>query len=166
MNIDKKRLKHEKNEALMVGLSVQEAAIGRQLESAEARAVSRCPKYKESNIYWKRVDELVKKHDDIVKTITDRTESLFADEKEEELNYEDVNEFLNQKSPIKKRKLSELNLPDDTVNLFDVEESIDVVDNKSESIEMKKEELEIINKNKNVSGSKKRTRKKRKTTKY
>ena len=158
MNIDKKRLEREKNESLMVGLSIQEAALGRQLESAETRALARCPKYKETNMYWKRVDELVKQHDQLVKTISDRTQSLFAPDTTKEVTYEDVNEFLNQKSPEKKRKFKDMVTDEDAVNLFDVEESIDVVDNVAQSYEVKEEKLNGKKKaKKNVSTSKKRS---------
>ena len=159
MNIDKKRLEREKNESLMVGLSIQEAALGRQLESAEARAVARCPKYKESNMYWQRVDELVKQHDQLVKTISDRTQSLFAPDTTKEVTYEDVNEFLNQKSPEKKRKFKDMVTDEEAVvNLFDVEESIDVGDNEAQSYEVKEEKLNGKKKaKKNVSTSKKRS---------
>jgi hypothetical protein len=71
MNINKKRLvKHHKNQTLLVGLSIQESAISCQVESAKARATTHCPKYDRNNLYWKRVDELIVKHDELVKSIS------------------------------------------------------------------------------------------------
>jgi len=43
MNINIRRLKNQKKECELVGLSIQEAAIGRQITSAENRAQQRCP---------------------------------------------------------------------------------------------------------------------------
>ena len=152
MNIDKKRLQHEKDESLMVGLSIQEAALGRQLESAEARAVVRCPSYKASNMYWRRVDELVKQHDDLVQTISERTASLFSKTESNDVE-EEVNEFLNQKSPDQKRKFKDLvSDGQEVIKLFDVEESIDVDDHVNVSYGVKEEKLRTT---KNVSTSKK-----------
>ena len=155
MNINKKRLEHEKNETLLVGLSIQEAALGRQLESAEARAQSRCPKYKSTNPYWSRVDELVLKHDELVNTISDRTASLFKTSSNNEVE-EQVNDFLNQKSPIKKRKYNELvNENEETVKLFDIVESVDISEIEVVTYEAKEEKLNKTTSN--VSTAKKRS---------
>jgi hypothetical protein len=72
MNINKKRLEHEKNETLLVGLSIEKAVLSPQLESAEARAAVRCPKYNRNNSYWQRIDELIHTHDDLVKTTSEK----------------------------------------------------------------------------------------------
>ena len=151
MNIDKKRLEHEKNESLMVGLSIHQAALGRQLESAEARAESRCPKYNKNNVYWKRVDELIKEHDELVKTISERTMSLFKNT-DDDVVEEEVSDFLNQRSPVAKRKYTELVDDGDGVKLFDIEESVDNETNVEVSLDVKEEKL------KNVSSYKKNKR--------
>ena len=152
MNIDKKRLQHEKNEALMASLSIHQAALAKQLESAETRAESRCPKYKATNMYWKRVDELFEEHDQLVKTIRERTMSLFK-ATDNEVVEEEVNDFLNQKSPVAKRKYKDLVECGDGVKLFDIEESIDTDTNVDVSLEVKEEKL------KNVSSLNKKKRK-------
>ena len=154
MNINKNRLEHEKNETLLVGLSIQEAALGRQLESAEARAQSRCAKYKSTNPYWSIVDELVLKHDELVNTISERTASLFKTGSNNEVE-EQVNDFLNQKSPIKKRKYNELVNENEKVKLFDIVESVDTNEIEAVTYEAKEEKLNKTTSN--VSTAKKRS---------
>jgi hypothetical protein len=123
MNINKKRLEHQKNQTLLVGLSIQESAVARQVESAEARANARCPKYNKNNFYWKRLDDLVIKHDELVQSISEKTVALFSTTEEKD----DVNEvcdFLNQKSPVKKRKYNQLKEEDDSSCIvFDIEDT-------------------------------------------
>ena len=58
MNINKRRLNRQQNETRLVGLSIQEGEIQRQIESAERRSEHRCPEYAKQN-YWQRVDELL-----------------------------------------------------------------------------------------------------------
>ena len=154
MNINKRRLEHENNETLLVGLSIQEAALGRQLESAEARAQSRCAKYKSTNPYWSIVDELVLKHDELVNTISERTASLFKTGSNNEVE-EQVNDFLNQKSPIKKRKYNELVNENEKVKLFDIVESVDTNEIEAVTYEAKEEKLNKTTSN--VSTAKKRS---------
>jgi hypothetical protein len=67
MNINKKRLIHQQNETWLIGLSIQEVAIRSQIESAESRANSRCPKYNKNNVYWETVDELLEEQDQVLK---------------------------------------------------------------------------------------------------
>jgi hypothetical protein len=155
MNIDKKCLIHEKNESLLVGLSIEEAVLARQLESAEARATARCPKYKESNCWWKRVDELVEQHDELVKSICDKTKCLFQTTQDHEVE-EEVSAFLNQKSPDKKRKFKDLVNNSEVGNLFDVKELVDIEDTVVVSLEVKEEKLKKVSfKNKRNTRSKK-----------
>ena len=66
MNVNVRRLEHQKKETKMVGLSIQEAAIGRQITSAEIRASTRCPDYDANNIYWQRVDTLIQQQTECV----------------------------------------------------------------------------------------------------
>ena len=61
------------NEISIVALSIQEAAIGRQLAAAETRAESRCPTYDAENSFWKRVDVLIKKQEDVMERISEFT---------------------------------------------------------------------------------------------
>ena len=69
MNINKKRLIHQQNETRLVGLSMQASAIQSQIDSAENHATMRCPKYTKSNVYWKRVDELLEEQSAVVEEI-------------------------------------------------------------------------------------------------
>ncbi len=155
MNIDKKRLIHEQNGSLLVGLSIEEAALARQLESAEARATARCPKYKENNRWWKRVDELVTQHDELVKSIREKTKSLFQTTQDHEVE-DEVSAFLNQKSPDKKRKFKDLDNDGEVVNLFDVKEPGEVEDTVVVSLEVKEEKLKKVSSmNKRITRSKK-----------
>lgn len=187
MNINKKRLEHQKNQTLLVGLSIQESAIARQVESAEARATSRCAKYNKNNTYWKRVDELIEKHDELVKSISEKTVALFSNNDDKEDDNE-VSEFLNQKSPTKKRKYTQLkNDDDDSIVVFDLEEVakddddedvIDKLDNSKKlkvaendeddvgkmiSYEVKEEKVDSAKQQKNVSTRSKRARRKSST---
>ena len=131
MNINKKRLEHQKNQTLLVGLSIQESAVARQVESAEARATTRCPKYNKNNVYWKRLDDLVIKHDQLVQSISEKTVALFSTTEEKDDGNE-VSDFLNQKSPAKKRKYRQLKEDEDnSCVVFDIE---DIGNNKEDEV--------------------------------
>ena len=122
LQINKQRLKHQMNETKIVALSIEEAAIGRQVSAAEVRAQQRCPEYDSSNDHWKRVDLLIKDHDKVIDSIRKYREAMTEEVSENEGD-EVVTEFLNQKSPEKKRKyveMSEVNVGDTLA--FDVEE--------------------------------------------
>ena len=58
------------NETSIVTLSIQEAAIGRQISVAETRAESRCPVYDPKNNFWKRVDTLIEKQENVMERIS------------------------------------------------------------------------------------------------
>ena len=106
LNINKKRLEHQRNQTFLVGLSIQESAMSRQIESAEKRATFRCPVYDPFDIHWKIVDELIKDHSDLVKSISTKTVQLFNNERDDKDNESEntVGAFLNQPSPMNKRK--------------------------------------------------------------
>ena len=70
LEIQKEMMRDRKNETSIVALSIEEAAISKQLAMAEARADRRCPEFDPNNIYWKRVDVLVEKQDDIIKRLS------------------------------------------------------------------------------------------------
>ena len=120
LNINKKRQEHQRNQILLVGLSIQESAMSRQIESAEKRATIRCPVYDPNNIHWKIVDDLIKDHSDLVKSISTKTVHLFNNEKDDKDDDGDntVGAFLNQPSPTKKRKtataVEEVHVQDDS----------------------------------------------------
>lgn len=84
-------------------MSIQEAAIGRQIASAEARAMIRCPDYDENNVYWKKVDKLLEEQEKVTDLMGSYNDSMIRDEhKKERENEMRVNEILNQPSPVKK----------------------------------------------------------------
>ena len=98
INVHARRLEHQKSETRMVGLSIQQSAIDCQISSAEARALIRCPDYDPSNIYWKRVDELILDQAATLQTIKDLSNSLLSNTTEQSPSTQ-ISEFLNQPSP-------------------------------------------------------------------
>ena len=148
MNINKKRLIHQQNETRLVGLSIQEAAIRNQIESAESRASQRCPKYNKNNVYWKRVDNLLEEQNDVVEQIKEHSRALITNDVTDSFKPE-VSEFLNQNSPTKKRK---------ETDIFDGENEplvSDIVDEQN-GYAVKKEMIEQSSKSGGVSKSKKK----------
>ena len=105
VKINRQRLSHQKDETRLAGMSIQEAAIGRQIDSAESRARERCPTYKASNIYWKRADDLIKEQMKITQQISSYNDCLMNDdEKREEKNAQAITDIVNNPSPAKKSK--------------------------------------------------------------
>jgi len=151
LNINRQRLTHQKEETRLVGLSIHESAIGRQIESAEARAKDRCPKYNPKNIYWKRVDELLEKQAGVTDNMGTYTESLMQDNKNNKVM--EVSEFLNQPSPQKmssKRSFDDMK-GDSSVIVFDDESQDD------EGLSVKLEKIKQVTEKGPVSyGSRKR----------
>ena len=124
VKINRQRLTHQKDETRLVGMSIQEAAIGRQIASAEARAMLRCPEYKPTNVYWKRVDELLDLQAKVTENMGSYNDAMMKDEaKKEEENEKKVNEFLNNPSPVKKKidKRNYEDMKDDESNKVIVE---------------------------------------------
>ena len=105
-------------------MSIQEAAIGRQIASAEARAMIRCPEYNASNSYWMRVDELLDQQAKVTANMGSYNDAMMTDEaKKEEENEKRVNEILNNPSPVKKKNDKRLyeEMKDDESNKVIVE---------------------------------------------
>ena len=73
LKVQQQMMVDRQNETSIVALSIQEAAIGRQLTAAETRAESRCPIYDSKNSFWKRVDVLIKKQEDVMDRISEFT---------------------------------------------------------------------------------------------
>ncbi len=144
MNINKKRLIHQQNETRLVGLSIQEAAIRSQIESAESRANSRCPKYNKNNVYWKRVDELLEEQDQVIKTIKEHSQALI-DNDVTQSTQSFVSDFVNQESPAKKRNYNQMIGNNDSRFAFDLS------DNDDGGLEVKKELMKKATKKGGVS---------------
>ena len=147
LNINRQRLTHQKEETRLVGLSIHESAIGRQIESAEARAKERCPKYDAKNFYWKRVDYLLEQQDIITRNMGSYTKTLMKDNKKmpEKVS---VSDFLNQPSPAKKgSKRSFDDMTDDaSVIVFDFNEESNDTNDKTDGLSIKKEMMESAKK--------------------
>ena len=146
IGISRRRLLHQRSETRLVGLSIQEAAIGRQVESAENRALLHCPKYNAANKYWTRVDELLEDHAAVVGQIKDLSNSLLSDEKEESKDTQ-VSNFLQQPSPQPKNNTRSFT---DMVGRSDEVVVIDVTD-ESITHEVKKERMTRAKKEESVS---------------
>ena len=65
---------------------------------AEKRA-ERCPEYDATNIYWKRVDQLIEDHQSVMDRIKSFNSTVSTSNQKTE-----VSEFINQESPVKDRK--------------------------------------------------------------
>ena len=73
LNVQKQIMLDRQNETSIVALSIEEGAIGRQLLAAETRADSRCPVYDPNKSYWKRVDVLIAKQENVMQRISSFT---------------------------------------------------------------------------------------------
>lgn len=147
MNINKKRLIHQQNETRLVGLSIQEAAIRSQIESAESRATQRCPKYNKNNMYWKRVDALLEEQNQVVQTIKEHSQALITNDVTQSTQSftNNVSEFLNQESPARKRNYEDVIENDIDPIAFDLSDNEDV------GLNVKKELLSSVTKKGGVS---------------
>ena len=83
----------------MFNLAIEEIALARQVEVLETRAKMRCPEYDDSNLFWKKADAIIKKHDQVMDRISNLNSQC------DPVSYESspkVSEFLNESSLIKK----------------------------------------------------------------
>jgi len=192
MNVNIRRLEHQKKETKMVGLSIQEAAIGRQITSAENRASLRCPIYDPNNLYWRRVDALIQQQTECVVMMNRYNNDMLieGDKNGVETNEPKVSAFLNQPSPVKNTKRSfddlvggedgniiafDINDEDnfDEDNVGNVDRLSDKADNNDNEYAVKKEKIKKATTNKrnkattrsSASGVSKRTRTKNKSNK-
>ena len=81
LNVSKQFIRDRQRELSIVGFSIEESALAIQLESAERRAMLRCPEYDVANVYWKRVDELIEEQDIVRRCSRDFNASAFKDAK-------------------------------------------------------------------------------------
>ena len=58
-----------KNDLVLVRLLVEQNALKDQVDAAERRATSCCPEYHPTNIYWIKVDSLLKDQDKLLAKI-------------------------------------------------------------------------------------------------
>ena len=63
-----------------MGLSIQESTMSRQIERAENRAMIRYLACDKSNVHWKIVGNLIKKHNELVSSVSSKTDALFNNE--------------------------------------------------------------------------------------
>ena len=147
VKINRQRLTHQKDETRLVGMSIQEAAIGRQIDSAESRARERCPTYKATNMYWKRADDLIKEQTKITELITSYNDALLNDDdKREEQNEKAITDIVNKPSPVKKsKKRSYEELKDDASEQIVI---MDDDDDDDEGLSVKMERINELTTNK------------------
>ena len=115
MNVNIRRLEHQKMESKLVGLSIQEAAIRGQILGAENRAALRCPEYDPTNLYWQRVDLLVQQQTECVVMMNRYNNDMLIENDGNgvvpKAANPQVSAFLNQPSPVKtnmKRSFTDL----------------------------------------------------------
>ena len=70
LNVRRQERTDRQRESNMVGLSIEEAAISRLIKQAERRAEARCAEYDPGNKFWKKVDDLLQKQDEIMLKMT------------------------------------------------------------------------------------------------
>ena len=63
LKVQQQMMVDRQNETSIVVMSIQDAAIGRQLAAAETHAESRCPMYNPHASFWKCVNVLIKKQE-------------------------------------------------------------------------------------------------------
>eukprot|EP00548_Thalassiothrix_antarctica_P015743 CAMPEP_0194166986 /NCGR_PEP_ID=MMETSP0154-20130528/2433_1 /TAXON_ID=1049557 /ORGANISM="Thalassiothrix antarctica, Strain L6-D1" /LENGTH=427 /DNA_ID=CAMNT_0038877803 /DNA_START=367 /DNA_END=1647 /DNA_ORIENTATION=- len=88
-----------KNEAVMFNLAIEESALARQVEVSETRAQLRCPEYDDNNLFWKKANAIIKKHEQVMDRISNLNSQC------DPVSYESspkVSEFLNGNSPRKR----------------------------------------------------------------
>ena len=157
-----------------MGLSIQVSAIEKQIKSAERAALIRCPVYKENNVYWQRVDALMQQETNCVLMINKyNNESLTEQESPFPATKTHVSEFLNQASPVKKkRSFLDLVEKDDEVVAFDIndennfdDDNVGLVDTVKKTSKVKKGGKTKSNVNNNDKGYKVKKEKVAKATK-
>ena len=79
LNVQKKKFKHNKKETSLVALGMNESALVQRIEAAEHRAEMRCPSSCADNIYWKRVEVLLKEQQDLIDQMKAYTSNLKSD---------------------------------------------------------------------------------------
>ena len=92
LNVQRQGMIDRQHESRVVALSIEESAIGSQIEHAERRAVARCANYDKTNVHWQRVDGLLSKQDDVMKKTCELNNK-------KQPSVEKVTKFLNESSP-------------------------------------------------------------------
>lgn len=83
----------------MFNLAIEESALARQVETSETRAQLRCPEYDDNNMFWKKANAIIKKHEQVMDRISNLNSQC------DPVSYESspkVSEFLNENSPRKR----------------------------------------------------------------
>ena len=97
LSLQKESMLDRKHEVAMVALSLEESSMTKLVEAAERRALQRCPKYSNTNVYWKKVDGMLIEQEQLMAKIKNFNNSIM-DQKPLSV----VSEFLNEPSPLKK----------------------------------------------------------------
>ena len=114
LGLRKESMIDRKHEVAMVALSLEESAMTKMVAAAESRALQRCPEYDETNMYWARVDVMLKEQDELMKKIRNFNDKIMNQKPAATM----VSDFLNKASPDKKRKTN----GSDTSNLLSINE--------------------------------------------
>jgi len=92
----------------MVALSLEQSAMTKLIEAAERRASQRCKEYDGENFYWKKVDDLLADQDKLMTKIRSFNNDVILLKR----SAFGVSDFLNNPSPTKKRKATEVEVID------------------------------------------------------
>ena len=114
LGLRKESMIYRKHEVAMVALSLEESAMTKMVAAAESRALQRCPEYDETNMYWARVDVMLKEQDELMNKIRNFNDKIMNQKPAATM----VSDFLNKASPDKKRKTN----GSDTSNLLSINE--------------------------------------------
>ena len=100
LDLQKQAMLDRKHDSVLVGLSVEENALTKQIEAAERRAMSRCKEYDANNVYWKKVDILLTDQDKLLLKIRKFNEQMMS---EEAIPRQSVSSLVNTPSPKKSK---------------------------------------------------------------
>jgi len=99
LSVQKQSCIDRKNEALMFNLAIEESALARQVEVSETRAQLRCPEYDENNLFWKKANAIIQKHELVMGRMSNLNSQC---DTVSHASSPKVSEFLNESSPMKK----------------------------------------------------------------
>ena len=130
LGLRKESMIDRKHEVTMVALSLEESAMTKMVAAAERRAMQRCPDYDASNMYWARVDVMLKEQDELMKKIRNFNDRIMNQKPAATL----VSDFLNTDSPKKKQKTNGSEVAVDEVTVDHVEVESDATSDASSNV--------------------------------
>ena len=146
IKINRQRLNYQKDKMHLMDMSIQEAAVGRQIKSAESRTRKRHPQYKATNTYWKRADDSIKEQVKITILISRYNDSLLNNNDKREMeNKKVITNLVNQPSPVKigrKRSYNEMNFMNESSATTELDDDKDNEDNHENGVKLKLETID------------------------